>query len=145
MPAPRHAWRPRRGDPDRARRAPLRRRARAEALRDAAGRRPCRRAGRGRTRTGPRLPRRGGEAGLMSDGIRLRTATAADRDALIDLIRALNTDEAAITGDRLVTRAAAEAYYIGLLERVAKQEGRLVVAEADRRIIGMLGLIVQED
>ena len=48
----------------------------------------------------------------MSDAVRLRTATAADRDALVDLIQALNTYEAAITGDRLVTRAAAEGYYI---------------------------------
>jgi ribosomal protein S18 acetylase RimI-like enzyme len=81
----------------------------------------------------------------VSEAARLRTATAADRDALVDLIRALNIYEAAITGDRLVTRAAAEGYYIGLVERVAKQEGRLIVAEADRRVIGMLGLIVQED
>jgi ribosomal protein S18 acetylase RimI-like enzyme len=81
----------------------------------------------------------------VSEAARLRTATAADRDALVDLIRALNIYEAAITGDRLVTRAAAEGYYIGLVERVAKQEGRLIVADADRRVIGMLGLIEQED
>jgi GNAT superfamily N-acetyltransferase len=81
----------------------------------------------------------------MSANIRLRTAASADRDALVDLIRTLNVYEAAITGDRLVTQAAAERYYFGLIERVAKQEGRLLVAEADRRVIGMLGLIVQED
>src|SRR5215207_1836663 len=81
----------------------------------------------------------------MRGAIRIRTATAADRDALVDLIQALNTYEAAITGDRLVTRAAAEGYYIGLIERVAKQEGRIIVAKGDRRVVGMLGLIVQED
>jgi ribosomal protein S18 acetylase RimI-like enzyme len=77
--------------------------------------------------------------------IRLRTANPDDREALVRLIRALNIYEAAITGDRLVTQAAAEGYYAGLLERVAKQEGRLLVAEADRHVVGMLGFIVQED
>jgi ribosomal protein S18 acetylase RimI-like enzyme len=81
----------------------------------------------------------------MSAAVRLRTANPGDREALIELIRTLNTYEAAITGDRLVTRAAAEGYYVGLVERVAKQEGRIVVAEADRRSVAMLGLIVQED
>ena len=78
-------------------------------------------------------------------GIALRTAEPSDRDALVRLIRTLNVYEAAITGDRLVTQAAAETYYAALIERVAKQEGRVLVAESDRRAIGMLGLIVQED
>jgi ribosomal protein S18 acetylase RimI-like enzyme len=81
----------------------------------------------------------------MSDAVHLRTALPADRDAIIDLIRALNTYEAAITGDRLVTWAATESYYVGLVERAARQEGRIMVAEADGRVVGMLGFIVQED
>jgi GNAT superfamily N-acetyltransferase len=81
----------------------------------------------------------------MSGAVRLRTAVPADRDAIVGLIRALNVYEAAITGDRLVTQAAADAYYTGLIERIARQDGRLLAAEADRAIVGMLGFIVQED
>jgi ribosomal protein S18 acetylase RimI-like enzyme len=82
----------------------------------------------------------------MSDvEIRIRTALPADRDAMVDLIQALNTYEAAIAGDRLVTRAAAQAYHKALLERAARQDGRLLVADAQGRVVGMLGLVVQED
>jgi GNAT superfamily N-acetyltransferase len=81
----------------------------------------------------------------MSAAVRIRTAEPADRDVLVRLIRALNTYEAGITGERLVTQAAAEAYYRSLMERVAKQEGRILVAEAAGCIVGMLGLVVQED
>jgi ribosomal protein S18 acetylase RimI-like enzyme len=81
----------------------------------------------------------------MSDAIRVRPAVPADRDAIVGLIRALNTYEAAITGDRLVTQAAAEAYYLALTDRIARQEGRLVVAATGKAVVGMLGLILQED
>jgi ribosomal protein S18 acetylase RimI-like enzyme len=77
--------------------------------------------------------------------VHARAAIPADRDAVIDLIRALNTYEAAIAGDRLVTRTAAEAYYKALSERIARQDGRLLVADAQGRVVGALGLVVQED
>jgi ribosomal protein S18 acetylase RimI-like enzyme len=75
----------------------------------------------------------------------VRTAVPGDRDAVVALIRTLNIHEAAITGDRLVTQAAAEAYYLGLFDRIARQEGRVLVAESPTGVVGMLGLIVQED
>ena len=81
----------------------------------------------------------------MSGTVRVRTALAADREAIVGLIRALNIHEAAITGDRLVTHSAADAYYLALLDRIARQEGRLLAAEAEAGVVGMLGLIVQED
>jgi GNAT superfamily N-acetyltransferase len=81
----------------------------------------------------------------VSGAVRVRTALAADREAIVGLIRALNIHEAAITGDRLVTHSAADAYYLALLDRIARQEGRLLAAEAEAGVVGMLGLIVQED
>ena len=41
--------------------------------------------------------------------VRLRTADPADREAAIDLIQALNAFENGLTGDRLESRAAADA------------------------------------
>jgi ribosomal protein S18 acetylase RimI-like enzyme len=81
----------------------------------------------------------------VSGTVRVRTALAADREAIVGLIRALNIHEAAITRDRLVTHSAADAYYLALLDRIARQEGRLLAAEAEAAVVGMLGLIVQED
>jgi ribosomal protein S18 acetylase RimI-like enzyme len=81
----------------------------------------------------------------MTSEVRVRTALPNDRSALIDLIRALNIYEAAITGDRLVTQAAAEAYHAALVDRVARQNGRLLVAEVERQVVGMLALLEQED
>ncbi len=80
----------------------------------------------------------------MSPAI-LRTVLPADRDAAIDLVRALNVHENALTGDRLETRAAAEASYDRLLERIATRQGRLVVAEAEGRVVGLAGFVIEED
>jgi ribosomal protein S18 acetylase RimI-like enzyme len=77
--------------------------------------------------------------------VRVRTALPADRDAVVDLIQALNAYEAGIADDRLVSRSAAATYYKALLERIARQDGRLLVASAQERVVGALGLIVQED
>jgi GNAT superfamily N-acetyltransferase len=76
---------------------------------------------------------------------RIRTALPADDPALIDLIQTLNAYEAVILGDRRTDREAAEAYHRDLCERMAQQEGRLLVAEAEGRIVALLGLVVQED
>ncbi len=75
----------------------------------------------------------------------LRTVLPADRDAAIDLVRALNVHENALTADRLETRAAAEASYDRLLERIATRQGRLVVAEAEGRVVGLAGFVIEED
>lgn len=77
--------------------------------------------------------------------VRIRTAFPADRPAVVGLIRELNAHEAGIAGDRLTTRAAAEAYYAALLARIAQQDGRLLVADAQGRVVGALGLVVQDD
>jgi ribosomal protein S18 acetylase RimI-like enzyme len=78
-------------------------------------------------------------------GIALRTALPADREAVIDLIQALNVFENALTGDRLEGRAAAAASYDHLAQRVAASQGRLVLAVADREVVGLLGFTIEED
>ncbi len=75
----------------------------------------------------------------------LRTALPGDRERAVDLIQALNIHENTLTGDRIESRAAAEASYHRLLERVAARQGRVVLAEVEGRIVGMLGFVVEED
>ena len=77
--------------------------------------------------------------------VRLRTALPADREAVTDLLQVLNVHEAAITGDRLVSREAAQASYRRLQERIAARSGRLVVAEVEGQPVGFLGFVVEED
>ena len=80
----------------------------------------------------------------MTD-FRLRTALPADRDGVVDLLQELNVFEAGIAGDRLIGRAAAEAYHAELGGRLAKGRGRLLVAEADGCLVGLLGFVIEED
>ncbi len=75
----------------------------------------------------------------------LRTAEPADREAAIDLIHGLNVYENRLTGDRLETRRAAEASYAVLMERIARCQGRLVLAVEDGRIVGLMGFTVEQD
>ncbi len=77
--------------------------------------------------------------------VTVRTALPAERERVIDLIQVLNEFEAGISGDRRRDRAAAEAYYPVFLERLAQAEGRLLVAVARGRVIGMMGFLVQTD
>ena len=77
--------------------------------------------------------------------ISLRTARAADRDTVVDLIQVLNAHEAALTGDRRRDRAAASGYYDDLQRRLAQREGRVVLAEADRRVVAAMGFCIDED
>ncbi|KAA2235964.1 GNAT family N-acetyltransferase [Salinarimonas soli] len=82
----------------------------------------------------------------MSTGaLVLRTATPADREAAIDLIQSLNRFENRLTGDRLETRAAADASFTRLMERIAARRGRLVLAEEDGRIVGLMGFTIEQD
>jgi GNAT superfamily N-acetyltransferase len=77
--------------------------------------------------------------------ISLRAALPADRDAVIDLIRVLNSFEADLTGDRKRDRVAAAAYYDELMQRLARREGRIILAEADGITIGAMGFSLDED
>jgi GNAT superfamily N-acetyltransferase len=77
--------------------------------------------------------------------IALRAAVPADRHAVVDLIQALNRHEADLTGDRTRDRAAAAAYYDELTQRLAKRNGRIVLAVADGAVIAAMGLSIDED
>jgi GNAT superfamily N-acetyltransferase len=77
--------------------------------------------------------------------ITLRTAGAPDRDVVIDLIQALNIFEAALTSDRKRHRSAAAAYYDELLQRLAKRQGRIVLAEAGGLVVAAMGFSIDED
>ena len=77
--------------------------------------------------------------------ISLRTAVPADRDAVVSLIRQLNEVEADLTGDRLRDHHAAGAYHEELLERLAKRDGRVILAEEDGEVLAAMGYVVQTD
>lgn len=75
----------------------------------------------------------------------LRTALPADRDTVVDLIHALNLFEADLTGDRKRDRGAALAYYDELMQRLAKRNGRIVLAEIDGVVVAAMGFSLDED
>jgi GNAT superfamily N-acetyltransferase len=77
--------------------------------------------------------------------ITLRTAIPDDRDVAIDLILLLNVFEADLTGDRKRERSAAAAYYDELMHRLSRRLGRIILAEADGRTIGLMGFSLDED
>jgi vacuolar-type H+-ATPase subunit B/Vma2 len=77
--------------------------------------------------------------------ITLRTALPADRDAVVALIQQLNVFEADLTGDRLRTHQAAGQYHDELLQRFAKQDGRVVVAEDEGAVLAAMGFVIQTD
>ncbi len=77
--------------------------------------------------------------------VALRTAGPRDRDAVIDLIQVLNAHEAGLTGDRKRERAAAAAYYDELSHRLAARQGRIVLAESQGRVVGVMGFSLDED
>jgi GNAT superfamily N-acetyltransferase len=75
----------------------------------------------------------------------LRTALPRDREAVVDFILALNLFEASLTGDRKRERAGASAYYDELMQRLAKRNGRVVLAEIDGVAVGVMGFSLDED
>jgi GNAT superfamily N-acetyltransferase len=83
--------------------------------------------------------------GSPMTSVRLRNAVPRDRDAVIDLIHALNVFEADLTGDRKRERSAAVAYYDELQQRLAKRSGRIVLAEAGGVIVAAMGFSLDED
>ena len=81
----------------------------------------------------------------MMKPVSLRTAVPADRDLVIDLIHVLNAFEADLTGDRRRDREAAAAYYDELMQRLARREGRIILAEADGIAVAAMGFSLDED
>jgi GNAT superfamily N-acetyltransferase len=77
--------------------------------------------------------------------VRIRAALPSDRDAIVDLIQILNVFEADLTGDRERDRGAAAAYYEELLQRLAKRNGRIVLAEAEGMPVAAMGFCLEED
>jgi GNAT superfamily N-acetyltransferase len=77
--------------------------------------------------------------------ITLRAALPKDRDVVIDLIHALNVHEADLTGDRKRERKAAAAYHAELTQRLARRNGRIVLAEAEGRVVAAMGFSLDED
>ena len=74
----------------------------------------------------------------------LRTALPADRDAVIDLINALNRHEAGLAGDRRRDRSGAVAYHGELLQRLARRSGRRP-GRGGGRIVAAMGFCIDED
>ncbi|MBM6594961.1 GNAT family N-acetyltransferase [Microvirga pudoricolor] len=77
--------------------------------------------------------------------IRLRAAVPADREAVVEFIHRLNVFEAALTGDRRQDYGAARGYYGELQQRISRNGGRIVLAIADRQVIGIMGFSLDED
>jgi GNAT superfamily N-acetyltransferase len=77
--------------------------------------------------------------------ISLRTARLDDRETVIDLLQVLNAHEAALTGDRKRDRGAAASYHDDLLQRLAKRQGRIVLAEAEGVVVAAMGFCLDED
>ena len=87
----------------------------------------------------------GREAWLEMTAITLRSALPGDRDTVIDLIQVLNAYEADLTGDRKRERRAAAAYFDELMRRLSRHKGRVVLAEAEGRVVGAMGFCLDED
>jgi ribosomal protein S18 acetylase RimI-like enzyme len=80
----------------------------------------------------------------MSPGAPLiRAMRADDREAVVDLVQALNRHEDAITGDRPTDRAAAIECLARDEARVAETGGALLVAAAEGRVLGFLALAIE--
>ncbi len=77
--------------------------------------------------------------------VSLRTALPGDREAVVDLILALNVHEADLVGDRRRDRGGAAAYYDELQQRLAKRDGRIVLAVAGGRAVAAMGFCIDED
>src|SRR5690349_5833524 len=77
--------------------------------------------------------------------ITLRTALPADRGIVVELIHQLNVFEADLVGDRRRDYGAAEEYYDELMQRLSRRNGRIVVAEADRIVVGAMGFSLDQD
>lgn len=80
---------------------------------------------------------------LVAD-TRIRPMDAADRDAVIDLLWALNRFEDALTHDRAIERSDAEACLIADEAAATEQPGgALLVADRGGQVVGFLALAMQ--
>ncbi len=77
--------------------------------------------------------------------ITLRTALPQDRDAVVELIHQLNLFEAELVGDRRRDYDAASTYYDELMMRLARRNGRIVLAEDDGIAVGAMGFSLDQD
>lgn len=77
--------------------------------------------------------------------ITLHTAQPSDRDAVVELIHRLNLFEADLTGDRRRDYGGAIGYYDELMQRLARRQGRIVLAEEDGIVVGAMGFSLDED
>lgn len=77
--------------------------------------------------------------------VTLRTAVPTDRDAIVELIHRLNVFEADLVGDRRRDYGGAIGYYDELLQRLAKRQGRIVLAEEGGVAVGVMGFSLDED
>jgi GNAT superfamily N-acetyltransferase len=77
--------------------------------------------------------------------ITLRTALPRDRDTVVELIHQLNVFEADLVGDRRRDYDGAYAYYDELMARLARRNGRIVLAEANGIVVGAMGFSIDQD
>ena len=77
--------------------------------------------------------------------IALRTAVPADRSAVVELIHQLNVFEADLVGDRRRDYGAAEEYYDELMQRLSRRNGRIVLAETEGVVVGVMGFSLDQD
>lgn len=77
--------------------------------------------------------------------ITFRNAKPRDREAVIELIHQLNVFEADLVGDRRRDYGGARGYYDELMQRLAKRNGCIVLAEAEGAIIGAMGFSLDQD
>jgi GNAT superfamily N-acetyltransferase len=75
----------------------------------------------------------------------IRSATEADREALVEQFQLLNQFEDGITHSLLTDRTAAEASYSAATANVAANEGTRLVAETNGKVVGFLFLILHDD
>ncbi len=75
----------------------------------------------------------------------VRPARDADRDAIVELIHALNFYEAALSTNRRTDFAAAEECYEAIKARIARDGGALLVASEGDAILGVLSLAFAVD
>lgn len=75
----------------------------------------------------------------------LRTARPQDRDTVVELIHQLNVFEAGLVGDRRRDYRGAEAYYDELMMRLTRRNGRVILAEEGRIVVGAMGFSLDQD
>lgn len=76
-------------------------------------------------------------------GALIRAAEPGDREAIVDLMWALNRFEEAIAADRDVTRDGADRCHAHNEAAVLEQGGAILVAEREARVVGFAVLVIE--